>query len=71
MRQANLAKDSQRKLLAPIFSLIGGLLANNNSDQLKVYLEEIQQVQLPKDLREFLEAKFKELIDNIKNNNLL
>lgn len=71
IKQANLDKSEQRTLLSALFHLAGSVLGDEATEQRQSYISQLEQFELPKDLRDFIFTKLKDLNDNIKNNNIL
>ncbi|MFN7116863.1 MAG: hypothetical protein ACK4TA_08700 [Saprospiraceae bacterium] len=71
IKKANLEKSMQRSLLSALFHFIGSLLGNEPVGQKEIYVTQLEQLQLPKDLRNYFTAKMESLNNIIKNDNLL
>lgn len=71
IKQANLDKSEQRTLLSALFHLAGSVLGDEATEQRQSYISQLERFELPKDLRDFIFTKLKDLNDNIKSNNIL
>jgi hypothetical protein len=71
VKQSNIDKSTQRKLLSALFHLAGGLLGNESSENMEKYSADLHEISLSKDLRDFIIEKFKESKNNINSNNIL
>ncbi|KAA3632659.1 MAG: hypothetical protein DWQ02_14425 [Bacteroidetes bacterium] len=71
LKRANLERQAQKKILSILFHFIGLKLVPEEGKTPEQYANLLLQIELPKDIRDFIQMKWKELGDNIEKGKIL
>lgn len=71
VKLANLDLNTQKQVLGALFHMVGGKLLNESQEDLTAYALNLDGIELPGDLQDYLKVKWTEVKNRIDNNNLM